>query len=241
VSASKSASFAGDATNPANVYQTDGKNKIRATQRIDVQQESGNLKASGDVESVFLLESSSVDEPADTKAAPKAGRSGADTGSGSTVVKAREMTYVDADRRAIYSGDAARPSSLKGPDADMTGRTIVMTLQKTARALQTLEATGDVFAKFDGGREALGDKLVYDAVTKEHVITGKPMYFKNVQNDSGQNSCSLEKSTELHYEGKGQTIDEPGSAPKALRTSVKMPCDKPLKAVVQTSAAPAVK
>ena len=47
VSASKSASFTGDASSPANVYQTDGKNKIRATQRIDVQQESGNLQSLG--------------------------------------------------------------------------------------------------------------------------------------------------------------------------------------------------
>jgi lipopolysaccharide export system protein LptA len=239
VSASRAASFTGDAASPANVYQTDGKNKIRATQRIDVQQESGNLKAAGDVESIFLLDSS-TDEPA-PGATAKPAKAGGDSTSGNTVVKAREMTYVDAERRATYTGDPAKPATLKGPDADMAGRQIVMMLQRDARALQTLEGSGDVFAKFDGGREALGDKLVYDAITKEHVITGKPMYFKNVQNDSGQNSCSLEKSTELHYEGKGQTIEEPGSVPKALRTSVKMPCDKPLKTFIQTLAAPAVK
>jgi lipopolysaccharide export system protein LptA len=235
VNASKNAEFGGEAAVPANVYQPDGKNKIRAKERITIEQDTGNLSASGDVESVFQLESST-----DTQPNPKTSGSAAAAKSNNqtptpTTVRARQMTYVDADRKALYAGEPAKPVVLNGPDGDVIGREVVLLLQKTERALQTLEATGEMFATFEGGREALGDKLVYDAITEEHIITGKPMYFKNIQNDSGKDSCTLEKSTELHYEGKGQTITEPGSAPKALRTSVQMPCDKPLKTFIQTS------
>ena len=144
------------------------------------------------------------------------------------------MTYLDADRQAIYLGEAGKPAVLKGPDGDVIAHQVTLLLLKDQRALKTLEATGEMYAKFEGGRETIGDRLVYDAVSETHVITGKPMYFKNIQMDSGKNSCSLEKSTELHYEGKGQTIDEPGSAPKSL-TSVQMPCATPIKTFVQTS------
>jgi len=235
VNASKNAEFAGEAAAPANVYQPDGKNKIRAKERIAIEQDTGNLKASGDVESVFQLESSNDAQSSPKPGGPASAAKPANQAPTPTTVRGRQMTYVDADRKALYTSDPAKPVVLNGPDGEVIAREIVLLLQKTERALQTLEATGEMSATFEAGREAVGDKLVYDAVTEEHVITGKPMYFKNVQNDSGKNSCTLEKSTELHYEGKGQTIQEPGSAPKALRTSVQMPCDKPLKIFIQTS------
>ena len=148
------------------------------------------------------------------------------------------MTYVDADRQATYvgevvkPGEAAKPATLKGPDGDVDAQRITLTLAKEERALKTLEASGKMSAKFEGGREAIGERLLYDPTTETHVITGNAMYFKNVQNESGKTSCSLETSTELHYHGKDQTIDEPASEPKALRTSKQTPCDEPLKTSV---------
>ena len=240
MSASHEATFDGEGAAPARVYQSDGQNWISATERITVQQETGNLHAVGAVVSNFVFDSAGDD---DCGSSPGAGRRGRAAGSapkaattpetGPTVANAHEMTYVDADRRAVYAGDGSAPARLRGPDLDVSAREIVLTLVKDQRALKTLEATGSMAATFEGGRETMGDKLVYDAVSKTHVMTGKPMYFKNVQNDSGKTSCSLEKSTELHYNGKDQTIDEPASDAKALRPSEAVACDKPLKALVK--------
>jgi hypothetical protein len=142
------------------------------------------------------------------------------------------MTYTDEKREAIYLGDLARPVNLSGPDGDVEAQQITLTLAKDERALKTLEASGTMSAKFEGGRETIGDRLQYDPTTETHIITGKPMYFKNVQLESGKKSCSIERSTELHYEGKGQTIEEPASAQGALRYSKNMPCEESLKVSV---------
>ena len=242
VSASHEATFAGEARVPARVYQADGRNWISATDRITVQQESGNLHALGTVVSTFLFDSASDDEPrgnaSGRRGAASAARTGAppaaaDADTKPTVANGHEMTYIDADRRAVYVGDASGPATLRGPDMDVGAREIVLALVKDQRALKTLEATGAMTATFEAGRETMGDKLVYDAISKTHVITGKPMYFKNVQNDSGRPSCSVEKSTELYYNGKDHTIDEPASHTKALRASKAVPCDKPLKALLE--------
>jgi lipopolysaccharide export system protein LptA len=247
VSASRAATFTGDTTAPAVVYQTDGNNRITASQRIEVQQETGNLSASGQVVSTFVLESndapaagrtsgaraSAPAKAAPAKTGPAAPAANTPAKPSATVARAQEMKYVDADRQAVYTGDASTLATLQGPDANVEAHEIVLSLEKDQRALKTLKATGSMFAIFDGGREAVGDQLLYDAATETHVITGKPMHFKNVQIDSKGKSCSLEKSTELHYDGKDQTITEPGSDMKALSPSVPLACEKPLKTVVK--------
>ncbi len=237
VNATKSATFVGqDAANPARVYQSDGRNTIAAVERIDVEQDTGNLHALGQVKSSFELDDPSNDaprgNPAPSKAPPSARGPNTPAKPSKTVVSAKEMNYVDANRQAVYLGEAGKPVALTGPDGDVEAQQITLTLAKDERALKTLDASGTMAAKFEGGRETIGDRLQYDPATETHVITGKPMYFKNVQIDSGKKSCSLETSTELHYQGKDQTIEEPPSEPKALRTSKQMPCEEPLKTSV---------
>lgn len=245
VSALKAATFAATPALLARVYQSDGANFIEAAQRIDLDQQSGNLQATGQVKSTFVLEDAGASARRGREAAPKAappkaaaGKAGAAVSGPTaeqttpTVVAAQTMTYYDADRKVVYDGEPAKPVTLKGPDGDVIARQIVLMLAKDQRALKTLEATGEMSATFEGGREAMGDRLTYDATTETHVITGKPMYFKNVQTDGGKKSCYLEKSTELHYEGKDKTITEPGSDTKALSPSVLVVCDKPLKTLI---------
>jgi len=122
--------------------------------------------------------------------------------------------------------------TLTGPDADIEAHQVSLTLAKDQRALKTLEAVGNMYAKLEGGRETMGDRLVYDPATETHQITGRPLWFKNVQNDGGKQSCSMEKSTELFYEGKDQTINEPPNNAGALRASTQLACDKPFKTAV---------
>lgn len=252
--ASREAVFVGTPQAAARVYQTEGagtaneeiKNYITAA-NIQVNQDSGNLTAEGQVDSHFLLER--MGEAGRRGAAPKAAPAKAAPVKGSpakgavaepaprnpeTVVKAAQMVYVDAERKVVYTGSATTLVVLDGPDDDIEAKEIVLTLAPTERALKTLVATGTMAAKFEGGREAVGHRMVYDAVTETHVITGTPMYFKNAQNDGGTRSCSLEQSTELHYEGRDQTINEPAAANLSLRPTLSVACATPLKTVIQT-------
>ena len=168
-----------------------------------------NMLAVGQVRTSFLLEASSstgTRRGAPPKAAPPAKAAPAPKGgaarlaepppvqSPSTVATADRMTFIDAQRKAVYAGDAVALATLKGPDSDVVARDITLTLASDQRVLSTLEASGQMSAKFEGGREAVGDQLTYDAVSETHVIKGRPMYFKNVQNDANsKKSCTLEK------------------------------------------------
>ena len=61
------ATFVGqDAANPARVYQSDGKNTISAVERIELEQNTGNLRASGQVRTNFEL-----DDPSSSASAKK--------------------------------------------------------------------------------------------------------------------------------------------------------------------------
>jgi lipopolysaccharide export system protein LptA len=256
VSASREATFVGTPAARARVYQTEGtgsanediRNVITSTNQIVVSQESGNLMADGLVESQFLLdrpgESAGRGRPgaaAKSAAAPAArgttpaaapaarGAASAAPKDPTTRIKADKMEYIDKDRRVVYTAEPTKLATLIGPDDNVEARQIVLTLAPAERALKTLEATGAMWASFVGGREAMGDKMIYDAISEKHVITGKPMLFKSVQIDAGKPSCTLETSTEVHYEGKDQTINVPADAANTSRPTEPMPCTTSLK------------
>ncbi len=256
-SASREAQLVGTANDLAKVYQVDpvsrnSNNWINGTD-ITVNQETGNLTASGLVESRFELQrpgepggrSAAPTKGAPAKTAPAKGApaKGAVIATGApvapprgpeTTVKAGTMTYTDADRTALYVAGTGTVATLVGPDDNVEAKEIIMKLASDERALKTLEAKGAMWASFAGGREAMGDSMVYDASSEKHLIKGRPLNFKNVQNDGGTISCSLEQSTELIYEGKDQTINEPAGSTRSLRPSKPVACATPLKTLVTT-------
>ena len=87
-------------------------------------------------------------------------------------------------------------------------------------------------ATLEGGRETIGDQLIYDALADPRDDRQADV-LQERQNDSRKRACSLEKSTDLHYDGKNQTITEPASATRALRTSEAIACETPLKALMK--------
>jgi lipopolysaccharide export system protein LptA len=257
-SASREAQLVGSATDRPRLFQNDPKsnsanNRIQAIDLI-VNQETGNLTATGQVESVFQLEhvggsgstgrSAAPAKAAPTKAAPakgapaaaSAGLPPAPVRGPETTVRAATMAYTDADRTVLYTAAPGAVATLLGPDDHVEAKEIVLRLAPSERALKTLEATGTMWASFTGGREAMGDSMVYDASSQKHIIKGRPLNFKNVQNDAGKITCSLEQSTELIYEGKDQTINEPAGRAGAMRPSKPVTCATPLKTLVPLSA-----
>ncbi len=78
------------------------------------------------------------------------------------------MNYEDALRKVTYTTKA----HVVGPNGDLTGETIVLTLGENGQDIEHLEATGDVkFTEVD--RITTGDHLAYAAAKEEYTMTGK--------------------------------------------------------------------
>jgi lipopolysaccharide export system protein LptA len=220
VGASGAATFVGG-TVAARVFQKDD-SQISA-ERIDLDQDSGNLQASGNVNSTFLLDAtpdSAKPKSAVTKTAP-------------TKASGKEMRYVDAARKATYIGEAASLAVFTGTEGRVEGQQIDVTLAQEQRTVDKLEATKDVYAKLEGGREAVGPHLTYDASTEIYTITGgagQPVYFKNVDAKAGR--CNLETSTEVIYDRATASVHEPASTSRAIRASRPVPCETPIKTAI---------
>ena len=121
---------------------------------ITVDGSTGNLLAQGSVISRMI-----VQEISPTTKVREASPS---IGSG------QRMNYEDAIRKVTYTTKA----HVVGPNGDLTGETIVLTLGENGQDIEHLEATGDV--KFtEDGRITTGDHLTYAAAKEEYTMTGK--------------------------------------------------------------------
>jgi lipopolysaccharide export system protein LptA len=231
LNASRQARFAGAPGEPARVYQDDG--NLIVGDRIELDQDSGNLNATGGVSSRFFL------QPAEKTNAPKtAGPSakGPNPPAKNTQpprpsdAAASTLVYTDADRKAVYTADAPTLATMSGPNGVVEARQLTATLAQKERSLQKLVAQDSVFAKLEGGRETVGSRLIYDADAGTHDISGKPMYFKNV--DAKEGRCSLETSPELIYDENTHSTHEPASAAGTLSTTAAILCTTPLKVAI---------
>lgn len=209
--------YTGDANERARVFQDqDG---VRGDV-IVVERESNNLSAKGRVESVFRVQSGfgGSDKPGDKAALIE------NTATGT------QMTYVDAERKAVYTGDAAAPATLKGPDGRMTAGRIVIFLAEEQRSLDRLEATGDVEMHLTGDRDALGDRLTYSAATEDYVLEAARgrdpgAMVKAPQND-GSGQCAQRTGLSITFSKAGRVRTPEGTTPTPSKT---IPCSTVLK------------
>lgn len=135
----------------AQLWQGDD-TRIRADE-ITVSGKTGNLSASGSVESRFRVQSTNATtNQKDTTAA---------RGHGQT------MTYDEASRVITYNG-AAR---LVGPQGDLTAKQIVLHLGENGQDIERLEASGDVTLK-ETDRITKGNDLNYVAKSQEYRVSG---------------------------------------------------------------------
>ncbi len=238
-SASRLAVLSADAAGQARVYQDE--NWVAAG-RVEMAQDSGNLHATGDVVSSFVMTSNPVPPGGEAPAAPR-GRGGAGEAAAAastapmpTKVTAGEMVYADADRKVVYRASPTALATLTGPSGVTIGRELDITLASAERSIQTLEAFKDVYATFGGGREAIGDRLTYSAAGETYVITGvpaSPAYFKSVDAHATPPSCQRETSASITYSAKTQAVVEPGGPAGSVGVSVPMPCAQTLAAAIK--------
>jgi LPS export ABC transporter protein LptC len=122
--------------------------------KISIDGKTGNLTAQGSVISQMFVQD--VNPTTQVKETTRA------TGYG------QEMQYDDALRKIRYTTKA----HLVGPQGDLTGETIVLTLGANGQDIEQLDASGDVkMTEID--RITIGDELTYDAAKQEYHVVGK--------------------------------------------------------------------
>jgi lipopolysaccharide export system protein LptA len=92
-------------------------------------------------------------------------------------VTSDRLSYVDADRRAVFSGNVV----VRAQDVIISSATVQVILlpnksqaqTQTASQLDRIEAQGDIKIE-QGGRKATGNKLMYTAAEEKMVLTGTP-------------------------------------------------------------------
>lgn len=154
---------------------------------IVVSEETSDLEAKGQVRSTVLF-----DAPAGKGAAPAA--------PSRYVIDAETMSYVEKQRTATYTG---APVVLKRPDGTIRSTRMTITLARDERRLDRLVATGTMTATLDGGREAKGDQLAYDAAADRYTVRGSPVRLRTRADDG---RCTLSRGEVVHFVGtQGQT------------------------------------
>src|SRR5687767_8254574 len=122
--------------------------------KILIEGKTGNLLAQGSVISQMLVQ--------DVNPTTRVRETTRSTGHG------QQMQYDDALRKVTYTTKA----HLVGPQGDLTGETIILTLGQNGQDIERLEASGEVVMK-EVDRITHGDQLTYDAAKEEYTVVGK--------------------------------------------------------------------
>jgi lipopolysaccharide export system protein LptA len=204
--AASRAEYRGTAQSLARLQQT---SSIVAAEQIEFFRDSQDLRAKGLVDSTF-----------DIVASGGRGSRGP-AASGKHRVTADLLVYTEKQRTARYTGSVR----LRSADGETTADAMDLILAKDARTLDRLEATGSVHAVLEGGREARGDRLVYEAAEDLYQLWGKPLSLLNRETDG---TCYTQEGNVARFRGELGAPDFPaaenadGGAPRRA-----VPCPAP--------------
>jgi lipopolysaccharide export system protein LptA len=131
-----------------------GETSIKGTS-ITIDSETGDLTAAGPVTtSAILLQDNS-----------KGGKEKV-----SSIGTSKDFAYLDALRRATYTGDA----HITGPQGDLTSPRVEMFLKPSGDELERAEAYDGVTLRGDG-RKTTGERLTFFGADQRYLVTGSPV------------------------------------------------------------------
>jgi lipopolysaccharide transport protein LptA len=175
-------------TGNAQLWQ--GEMRIKADE-IVVDDQSGNMTATGNVDSRLILEQVN----AKTKAKEQI----------KSVATAKDMVYDDSVRRATYTGTA----KLNGPDGDLGADKIEIYLQEGGSEIDHLEAYTGVTLRTPDSRRAAGNRLTYLAKDEQYDMAGTPVTLEDESGQTTGNSLRFFRSTDrIVVDGKEQKRTE---------------------------------
>ncbi len=199
--AASSAEFIG----AAQLWQEAAKGEITRVKadKIAVDSKTGNLNALGSAISTMVVQ--------DVNPTTKVRETSRSTGQG------QEMIYEDALRKITYKTKA----TLIGPQGDLRGETIVLTLGANGQDIERLEAMDGVILK-EVDRETRGDHLTYVASTSEYNMTGKGKLVRMRRTTA--EGCRLTEASLLTFSRSTDTLTVVGGDQTRTQTSSDTAC-----------------
>jgi lipopolysaccharide transport protein LptA len=181
------ASGQGVYTGQARLFQ--GDTSINAN-TITMDDKKGDLTASGKVRTVLVLEPESS-APAQQKP-------------GTTIARGDEFAYEEQTRRATYT----KTAQMDGPEGNMRGDRIQLSLAEKENALKQIDAEGTVHVVIDN-RQASGVKLTYDPAKAQYVMVGIPVtMLENCRETKGKTLTFFKASDRILIDGNEQQRTE---------------------------------
>jgi lipopolysaccharide export system protein LptA len=172
-------------TGKATLWQPDGASVSRVQgDVIRVDSANNNLTAEGHVTTSLSIEN-------------------VQTGAKTPVSKAAKLVYVDAERRATYTGTATDPAEVAGPDGIVRAAQIDLILSSGTRELQTLQARRSVVARVAEEQTARGESLDYDAKAGRYILDGNPARLIRREVQDGKPSCTQTLGQRITYVAPG--------------------------------------
>ncbi len=214
--ATKIVKYSGTAAAPAWVQQGSGDSRIEGHE-IEMDEETGDVRASGRITSTVVFASSPVGRGAAASGAPAAPAAPARYD-----VVAETMSYVEKQRTATYTG---APVVLKRPTGETRSRRLVITLARDERRLERLEVFDEVTARLEGGGEAKGSRLLFEAATDRYTVRGSPVLVRT-RDEAG--TCSLARGQAVHFTGTGRNQDWPPAENPGGQITGPYSCTDPL-------------
>ena len=175
-------------------------------EKVIVDGKTGNLNAQGTVMSLMVVQ--------DVSPTTKLRESTRSTG------QAAQMVYDDALRKITYTTKAR----LVGPQGDLTGETIVLTLGANGQDVERLEATDAVTLK-ESDRVTIGDHLTYVAETAEYNMAGKGRLVRMLSNTP--DGCRKSEGRLLTFSRAADTLRIDGSEVTRSHSSTETACTPP--------------
>ncbi len=181
------ASGQGVYTGQARLFQ--GDTSVNAN-TIMMDDKKGDLTASGSVRTVLVLE---PDPSAPPQQKP-----------GTTIARGDEFAYEEATRRATYT----KTAQMDGPEGNMRGDRIQLSLAEKENALKQIDAEGTVKVIVDN-RQASGVKLTYDPAKAQYVMVGIPVtMLENCRETKGKILTFFKASDRILIDGNEQQRTE---------------------------------
>ncbi len=164
--------------------------RIKA-EKIVVDDQTGNLTASGGVDSRMILDQANSETNAKEPFR--------------SVATAADLVYDDSVRRVTYTGTAR----LNGPDGDLTADKIEIYLLEGGSEVDHLEAYTGVNLRTPDGRKASGSRLTYVAKIDQYTMSGLPVTLEDETGQTTGNSLIFFRSTDrILVDGKEQRRTE---------------------------------
>ncbi|HUP39459.1 MAG TPA: LPS export ABC transporter periplasmic protein LptC [Vicinamibacterales bacterium] len=178
-------------------------------EKIVIDGKTGNLVAEGSVISQMVVQ--------DVNATTKERETARSTGYG------QQMQYDDALRKVTYANKA----HLVGPQGDLTGNTIVLTLGKNGQDIERLEASGEARMQ-EVDRITHGDLLTYDAAKEEYVVIGKGKLVRTFRR-TPEGDCRRHEGSVLTFKRGTDSLQIDGGIQARAQTAADTACPAPPK------------